>query len=124
MVRGRRDGVRSAADTHGSAAALKMAWASEMSEVCQGLALTRLIFNTHRSEDGEIESLLHEAQTLRQEAGLRAPLAETMNALGSLKQKQRAYTDAEHCAREPRRVPSSHFALEPPLPPRARRHRG
>jgi len=85
-----------AADTHGSAAALKMAWASEMSEVCQGLALTRLIFNTHRSEDGEIESLLHEAQTLRQEAGLRAPLAETMNALGSLKQKQRAYTDAEH----------------------------
>lgn len=75
---------------------LKENWAVEMAEVCQGLGVTRLIFNTHRDEDGEIEQLLIEAQHLRQKAGLRASLAETFNALGSLKQKQKAYQDSEH----------------------------
>ena len=67
-----------------------------MAEVCQGLGVTRLIFNTTRDEDGEIEQLLIEAQHLRQKAGLHAALAETFNALGSLKQKQKAYQDSEH----------------------------
>lgn len=79
-------------------------WSAEMSEVCQGLALTRLIFNTDRSEDGEIEALLNEAQALRQKANLRAALADTMNALGSLKQKQRAFKDAEHYYSEGLRI--------------------
>jgi len=74
---------------------LRVSWAAEMAEVCQGLALTRLIFNTDRLEDAEIESLLVTAQKLRSEAGLRAQLAETFNGLGSLKQKQRGYSYAE-----------------------------
>ena len=61
----------------------------------QGLALTRLIFNTDRLEDAEIEALLVQAQTLRSEAGLRKQLAETFNGLGSLKQKQCGYSYAE-----------------------------
>ena len=78
-----------------SNATLSSEWGAEMAEVCQGLALARLIFNTHRGEDSEIESLLKQAQGLREAAGLRAEMAETLNGLGSLKEKQRAFSDAE-----------------------------
>ena len=37
------------------------AWALEMSEVCQGLAVARLIFNKERTEDALISSLLKRA---------------------------------------------------------------
>jgi len=86
--------VKQADSKHG-AAHIRGELAAEMSEVCQGLALTRLIFNTDRSEDGTIETLLKEALHLRQEHGLRPQLAETYNAMGSLKQKIKAYDEAE-----------------------------
>eukprot|EP00966_Prymnesium_polylepis_P205633 4765252-Prymnesium_polylepis.1 len=74
---------------------LRKEWAEELSDVVQGLGLTRLIFNTDRSEDALIEKALSEALELRQLAGLRPQMADTLNGLGSLKQKQRAYHDAE-----------------------------
>ena len=46
-------------------------WADELSDVLQGLALTRLIFNTDRSEDSLIEKNLNEALELRQLAELK-----------------------------------------------------
>ena len=70
-------------------------WAAELAETKQGLGVTRLIFNTDRSEDALIEKLLAEALELRQLAGLRMQAAETLNGLGSLKQKQHAYLEAE-----------------------------
>jgi len=84
-----------AAEPGCSEAHLRGALAAEMSEVCQGLALARLIFNTDRSEDQTIEALLREALQLRKEHNLRKDLAETYNALGSLKQKIKAYDEAE-----------------------------
>lgn len=74
---------------------LRAGWAAELAAVNHGLGVTRLIFNTHRGEDGEIETLLNEAKQLWKGAGLRAELADTYNALGSLKQKQKAYPDSE-----------------------------
>jgi len=65
-----------------------------------GLALTRLIFNEKRTEDKKIDRLLQQSLALREEAGLHEPLAETHNALGSLRQKQRAYAEAEVHYRE------------------------
>jgi len=76
-------------------AELRGGFAAELSEVCQGLALTRLIFNTDRSEDSMIEELLKTALHLRQEHHLRPQLAETYNAFGSLKQKIKAFDEAE-----------------------------
>lgn len=72
---------------------LRLGWAAELSEVCHGLGLTKLIFNTDRSEDEEIFALLKEAMELRQEGKLSVALADTFNALGSLKQKQKKYKE-------------------------------
>ena len=48
------------------------------------------------AQDGEIEALLLRAQRLQQNTPtLRAQLGETLNALGTLSQKQTAYADAE-----------------------------
>jgi len=46
--------------------AFRAAWAVELSEVLQGLGVTRLIFNKSRDEDDLIGSLLAEALELRQ----------------------------------------------------------
>ena len=46
--------------------AFRAAWAAELSEVLQGLGVTRLIFNKSRDEDDLIGSLLAEALELRQ----------------------------------------------------------
>eukprot|EP00966_Prymnesium_polylepis_P196232 4547893-Prymnesium_polylepis.1 len=40
---------------------VQSAWAAELSEVCQGIALTKLIFNSERTEDASIEELLRRA---------------------------------------------------------------
>ena len=70
-------------------------WSDELSEVKQGLALARLIFNKDRSEDGVISSLLKDALSLREEMRDLAKMAESLNSLGALRQKQKAYKDAE-----------------------------
>lgn len=71
---------------------LRRDWAAELTAIWMGLALTRLIFNgDKRSEDRKIDKILAQALKLREDAGLLGPLAETHNALGSLRQKQRAY---------------------------------
>lgn len=70
-------------------------WASELSEVLQGLALARLVHNKDRSEDTEIARLLKESLSLREELRANAQIAETLNSLGSLRQKQRTFKDAE-----------------------------
>ena len=70
-------------------------WACEMSEVLQGLALARLIFNRERSEDGLISSLLKEALVLREDLRDISKMADTLNSIGMLRQKQRNYKDAE-----------------------------
>jgi len=75
--------------------AVRGGFASQMSEVCHGLGCARLIFNTDRSEDRTIEELLKEALQLRQAHNLRPQLADTYNALGSLKQKIKAFDEAE-----------------------------
>ena len=57
-----------------------------MSEIHQGLAVARLIFNKDRTEDGLISSLLKEALALRESIKAVDKMADTLNALGSLKQ--------------------------------------
>lgn len=74
---------------------LRHEWAGEMSEICQGLAVARLIFNTHRSEDVEIHKLLMEALELREIMQLPDKMAETLNSLGMLKQKQKVCLEKE-----------------------------
>ena len=74
---------------------LRQEWAPELSEVCQGLAVARLIFNTDRAEDALILELLKEALELREEARLADKMADTLNSLGTLRQKQKRYQDAE-----------------------------
>ena len=76
-----------------AAAAFRKEWAAELSAVLHGLCATRLIFKT--GDDTVAESQLHEALALRQEAGLLMELADSLNSLGLLKQKQRAYDEAE-----------------------------
>ena len=44
--------------------------------------------------DSEIEALLDEARRLREGAGMEWELADTLNSLGSLKQKQKKYDAA------------------------------
>ena len=89
-------GDRGGSDGGKDEAELRLQWATEQSEIWMGLALTRLIFNgDKRSEDGTIKKLLNKALALRKEAELLMPLAETHNALGSLKQKQQHYREAE-----------------------------
>ena len=66
--------------------AIREEWAAEYAEVLHGLGVARVIFNPTRFEDELIESLLVEAVELRTASGLRAQLAETLNAHGSLKQ--------------------------------------
>lgn len=68
---------------------LRQEWATELSEICQGLAVARLIFNTDRSEDSEIAMLLKEALELRELIESTDKMAETLNSLGMLKQKQK-----------------------------------
>ena len=70
-------------------------WAEDRSAVLQGLGVTLLIFNTDRSEDTHIESLLREALELRETKLLRKAMGETLNSLGSLKQRQKKYAEAE-----------------------------
>lgn len=61
-----------------------------------GLALTRLIFNgDKRNEDGTIKRLLNKALKMRQEVNMYGQQAETHNALGSLRQKQKNYAEAQ-----------------------------
>jgi len=70
-------------------------WAAEKSEASQGLALSRLIFNSGRDEDDLIEELLQEALRLRVEMKASYKIADTLNSLGSLRQKQQKYAEAE-----------------------------
>lgn len=91
MKRAGSDAEREAARKLG----IREEWAAEYAEVLFGLGLARVIFNTDRSEDALIDSLLAESVELRTEAGLRSKLAESLNAQASLKQKQKAYEDAE-----------------------------
>ena len=77
-----------------ASAEFQRAWASEQSAILQGLGVTRLIFNTSREEDEEIEALLSEALMLREGAEQHDSVAETLNSLGALKQKQKAYDGA------------------------------
>jgi len=77
-------------------AGIRLEWARELSEICQGLAVARLIFNTDRTEDGVIMSLLKEALELREKMQATDKMADTVNSLGMLKQKQKAYKDAEN----------------------------
>ena len=72
-------------------AGIRLEWARELSEICQGLAVARLIFNTDRTEDGVIMSLLKEALELREKMQATDKMADTVNSLGMLKQKQKAY---------------------------------
>ena len=68
--------------------------------------MTRLIFfppppdesgarKDEAEEEGEIEALLMEAMRLREMAGLQEELADTLNSLGNLKQKQHKHVEAE-----------------------------
>ena len=72
----------------------RSAWAQEKSAILQGLGVTRLIFNATRDEDEEIERLLSGALHLRELLDRPEEIAETLNSLGALKQKQKAYADA------------------------------
>ena len=74
---------------------LQMDWAAELSEVKQGLGVTRLIFNTDRSEDGLILDYLLTALQLRELTGDKVKMSDTLNSLGTLKQKQKQYAEAE-----------------------------
>jgi len=83
--------------------AFRLAWAAELSDVLQGLAVTRMIFDPlDLVEVGSglpnaslIEKLLDEALQLREEAYLIAPVADTLNSLGALRLKQKQYRQAE-----------------------------
>jgi len=75
--------------------AIPREWASEMSEVLQGLALARLIFNQERGEDALISALLKAALDLREDMRDAAKMADTLNSIGSLRQKQHNFKDAE-----------------------------
>jgi len=68
---------------------------AELSEVKQGLGVTRLIFNTDRSEDGLILEYLRTALQLRELAGDKVKMSDTLNSLGMLKQRQCEYAEAE-----------------------------
>ena len=70
-------------------------WADEMAEVLQGLAVARLIFNPERTEDTLIASLLKTALELRELIRDAAKMADTLNSIGSLRQKQHNFKDAE-----------------------------
>ena len=71
-------------------------WAEELSEVCQGLALARLIFNgNNRDEDATIQDYLRQALKLRQTLKNKPKIADTLNSLGALAQKQQKYKEAE-----------------------------
>lgn len=67
---------------------------SQLGEILQGQSAARLIFNTDRSEDRLIEANLREALQLRRSAGLFAGVADTLNSLGMLKNKQKMYAEA------------------------------
>jgi hypothetical protein len=71
-------------------------WAAELSEVCQGLALSRLIFNgNNREEDDTIADYLRQALKLRQTLKDKPKIADTQNSLGALAQKQKKYEESE-----------------------------
>ena len=75
--------------------AARTSWAPELSECLQGLAVARLIFNEDRSEDAKIAALLGRALELREGNGMKEKAAETLNSLGSLKQKQGELDEAK-----------------------------
>ena len=77
-----------------SAAQFRLAWGSEMAAVLHGMCVTRLIFGTWESDSSIVEERLQEAIALREGLGLRMELADSLNSLGTLKQKQKAYDDA------------------------------
>ena len=64
-------------------------WAPELADACQGLALARLVHNDEadRSEDKTIEGLLLDVLSLRESVRDQAKMAETLNSLGTLKQR-------------------------------------
>ena len=87
---------RSAAPLEERTQQYRKRWARELSDVCQGLALARLVHNGNdRAEDTTISTLLKEALSLREETRQNDKIAETLNSLGALRQKQRAFKDAE-----------------------------
>ena len=90
--RGHAAGV--APDGGADAAAFRLEWACERSAVLHGLCATRLIFHDG-APTALVEAQLGEAIALRREKGLHAELADSLNALGTLKQKQRAFAQAE-----------------------------
>jgi len=76
-------------------------WAEELSECCQGLALARLIFNgDNREEDALIVAFLTQALRLRKTIKSKPKIADTLNSLGALSQKQKEYPAAEGHYRE------------------------
>ena len=65
-------------------------------DVLMGLAVTRLIYNgKDRSEDGIIEAQLSEVLHLRESARDSNGVADALNSIGMLKQKQQAFGEAE-----------------------------
>lgn len=77
------------------AAQFRHEWARELSAVAQSRGVAHVIFCKTREQDGRIEALLTEALGLRRDAAMPLGEAETLNALGSLKQKQKRFDDAQ-----------------------------
>jgi len=75
--------------------ALRKSWALELSETLQGLAAARLIFNTDRSEDGDILDLLTLALQLRTGIQDKLAIANTCNSMGMLYEKQKDFGKSE-----------------------------
>jgi len=75
----------------------RVKWARELSAVMHHLAATKLVFDMAAGEAStadEIEATLHEAIALREAAQLHLELAESLNSLGMLKEKQAKYAEA------------------------------
>jgi len=70
-------------------------WASELSDVLQGLGVARVIYDKTRKYDKLTEDRLREALQLREVAQLKKGQAETLNSLGSLKQRQQLFEEAQ-----------------------------
>ena len=92
--------LESAGDPRGgkgaAEAAFRARWSVECSAVLHGLAVTQLIFAGDIIYSGAlIEKQLLEALALREEFGLELELADSLNSLGSLKQKQHSFAEAE-----------------------------
>ena len=100
-----QSGVIAAFDEIAWPAAARESWSGEWAECLFGLGVTRLI---HRAtadgatdashvaqEEAEIEALLTSSLQLRRGLGLHTEVGDTLNSLGTLKQRQRAFNEAE-----------------------------